>query len=106
MLQVLMDTYKFSHYGGIALLLYGNIFPVGKNRYLDLVVEGIFCSAHAEQQAHAVPATENAEKPVRIENLRKCDYAWRLNRSNTPSERKSHRKSYRKQRWKRKLEHK
>jgi phosphoribosylformylglycinamidine cyclo-ligase len=40
-LRILKETYKFSHYGGIVQLPYGNIFPVGKNRYLDLVVEGV-----------------------------------------------------------------
>lgn len=39
-LQILRQTYKFSHYGKIMQLPYGNIFPFGKN-FLDLVIEGI-----------------------------------------------------------------
>jgi len=41
MLKVLRDTYKFSHYGGIVNLPYGNIFSIDSGRYLDLVVEGV-----------------------------------------------------------------
>jgi len=41
MLRVLRDTYKFSHYGSVIQLPYGNVFPIGKDRYLDLVVEGV-----------------------------------------------------------------
>jgi len=40
-LQVLRGTYRFSHYGRVVQLPYGNIFPIGKNRYLDLVIEGV-----------------------------------------------------------------
>jgi phosphoribosylformylglycinamidine cyclo-ligase len=39
-LQVLRQTYRFSQYGDLIRLPYGNIFPVG-DRYLDLVIEGI-----------------------------------------------------------------
>jgi phosphoribosylformylglycinamidine cyclo-ligase len=41
MLRILKDTYKFSRYGEIIQLPYGNIFPVGEGRYLDLVIEGV-----------------------------------------------------------------
>lgn len=40
-LQILRDTYKFSRYGKVVQLPYGNIFPAGENRYLDLVIEGV-----------------------------------------------------------------
>jgi phosphoribosylformylglycinamidine cyclo-ligase len=40
-LQILEGTYRFSRYGEIVQLPYGNIFPLGENRYLDLVIEGI-----------------------------------------------------------------
>jgi phosphoribosylformylglycinamidine cyclo-ligase len=40
-LQILRETYRFSHYGEVVQLPYGNIFPSGKNRYLDLVIEGV-----------------------------------------------------------------
>jgi phosphoribosylformylglycinamidine cyclo-ligase len=40
-LQILMETYRFSRYGDVVQLPYGNIFPAGKNRYLDLVIEGV-----------------------------------------------------------------
>ncbi len=40
-LKMLKQTYKFSAYGEVLQLPYGNIFPIGKNRYLDLAVEGV-----------------------------------------------------------------
>jgi phosphoribosylformylglycinamidine cyclo-ligase len=40
-LQILRKTYRLSRYGEIVQLPYGNIFPFGKNRYLDLVIEGV-----------------------------------------------------------------
>jgi len=40
-LQILRETYMFSRYGEVVQLPYGNIFPFGKNRYLDLVIEGV-----------------------------------------------------------------
>ncbi len=40
-LQILKKTYKFSHYGEVLQLPYGNIFPLGENRYLDLAIEGV-----------------------------------------------------------------
>jgi phosphoribosylformylglycinamidine cyclo-ligase len=40
-LQILRKTYMFSRYGEVVQLPYGNIFPFGKNRYLDLVIEGV-----------------------------------------------------------------
>jgi len=40
-LQILRETYRFSRYGEVVQLPYGNIFPSGKNRYLDLVIEGV-----------------------------------------------------------------
>ncbi|MEM3458469.1 MAG: phosphoribosylformylglycinamidine cyclo-ligase [Candidatus Bathyarchaeia archaeon] len=40
-LQVLRETYRFSGYGEVVQLPYGNIFPFGADRYLDLVIEGV-----------------------------------------------------------------
>jgi phosphoribosylformylglycinamidine cyclo-ligase len=40
-LKNLRETYKHSHYGSVLHLPYGNIFPVGKNSFLDLVIEGV-----------------------------------------------------------------
>jgi phosphoribosylformylglycinamidine cyclo-ligase len=40
-LQILQETYKQSSYGAVMRLPYGNIFPVGQDKYLDLVVEGV-----------------------------------------------------------------
>jgi phosphoribosylformylglycinamidine cyclo-ligase len=40
-LQILRKTYRFNRYGAIVQLPYGNIFAFGKNRYLDLVIEGV-----------------------------------------------------------------
>lgn len=40
-LSLLMETYKLSRYGKVVQLPFGNIFPIGRNRYLDLVIEGI-----------------------------------------------------------------
>jgi len=40
-LQILRETYSFSRYGEVIQLPYGNIFPSGQNRYLDLVIEGV-----------------------------------------------------------------
>jgi len=40
-LETLKETYKLSPYGKVVELPYGNVFPLGKNRYLDLVIEGI-----------------------------------------------------------------
>jgi len=40
-LAVLAQTYRFSHYGPIVKLPYGNIFPTGRDLYLDLVIEGV-----------------------------------------------------------------
>jgi len=39
-LKRLSATYKYSHYGNIIRLPYGNIFPFG-DRYLDFVIEGV-----------------------------------------------------------------
>ncbi|UCE95972.1 MAG: phosphoribosylformylglycinamidine cyclo-ligase [Candidatus Bathyarchaeota archaeon] len=39
-LEMLQQTYKFSAYGGVLQLPYGNIIPIG-DKYLDLVIEGI-----------------------------------------------------------------
>jgi len=41
MLQLLTKTYRFNPHGEIIKLPYGNIFPIGENRYLDFVIEGI-----------------------------------------------------------------
>ena len=40
-LKVLRETYKFSRYGEIFQLPYGNIFPFRENLYLDFVIEGV-----------------------------------------------------------------
>lgn len=40
-LRILKETYRFSLYGKLVQLPFGNIFPIGRNRYLDLVIEGI-----------------------------------------------------------------
>ena len=40
-LQILRETYKFSRYGEVVQLPYGNIFPIGKDRFLDLGIEGV-----------------------------------------------------------------
>ena len=40
-LSVLEKTYRLSPFGKIVQLPYGNIFPVGGDRYLDLVIEGV-----------------------------------------------------------------
>jgi len=40
-LRILKETYRFSLYGKVVQLPFGNIFPIGRNRYLDLVIEGI-----------------------------------------------------------------
>ena len=40
-LALLEKTYKFSQFGEIVRLPYGNIFPIGGNRFLDLVIEGV-----------------------------------------------------------------
>jgi len=40
-LTLLDETYRFSRYGPVVKLPYGNIFPIGDDLYLDLVVEGV-----------------------------------------------------------------
>ena len=40
-LKILKETYKFSHYGKVISLPYGNVISFGRKRYLDLVIEGI-----------------------------------------------------------------
>jgi phosphoribosylformylglycinamidine cyclo-ligase len=40
-LSILNRTYKFSRYGEVVQLPYGNVFPIGGDIYLDLVIEGI-----------------------------------------------------------------
>ena len=40
-LKILQETYKQSHYGAIMRLPYGNIFPIGQDTFLDLVIEGV-----------------------------------------------------------------
>ena len=40
-LKSLQETYKHSHFGNVMRLPYGNIFPVGENTFLDLVIEGV-----------------------------------------------------------------
>ncbi len=40
-LKDLQETYKYSRFGNVMRLPYGNIFPVGENTFLDLVIEGV-----------------------------------------------------------------
>ena len=40
-LSILNRTYKFSRYGAVLRLPYGNVFPIGGDIYLDLIIEGI-----------------------------------------------------------------
>ena len=40
-LALLKRTYKFSRYGRVVKLPYGNIFPFSRYLYLDLVIEGV-----------------------------------------------------------------
>jgi phosphoribosylformylglycinamidine cyclo-ligase len=40
-LKKLQETYKYSARGPVMRLPYGNIFPINKNIYLDLVIEGV-----------------------------------------------------------------
>jgi len=40
-LKMLQETWKHSKYGSVMRLPYGNIFPINKNIYLDLVTEGV-----------------------------------------------------------------
>ena len=40
-LKTLKETYQHSLYSGIMHLPYGNIFPIGENTFLDLVIEGV-----------------------------------------------------------------
>ena len=40
-LKKLQQTYKYSLFGGVMHLPYGNIFPITENTFLDLVIEGV-----------------------------------------------------------------
>jgi hypothetical protein len=40
-LQALQETYKYSRFGPVMHLPYGNIFPLSKDTYLDLTIEGV-----------------------------------------------------------------
>src|SRR4030043_210655 len=40
-LKTLKETYKYSKFGEVMHLPYGNIFPISQNAYLDLVIEGV-----------------------------------------------------------------
>ena len=40
-LKNLQETYRHTGFGGIMHLPYGNIFPIGENTFLDLVIEGV-----------------------------------------------------------------
>jgi phosphoribosylformylglycinamidine cyclo-ligase len=40
-LKTLKETYKYSKFGAVMHLPYGNIFPLSQNTYLDLVIEGV-----------------------------------------------------------------
>jgi len=40
-LAILSKTYRFSRHGSVTKLPYGNIFPVGNDLFLDLIIEGV-----------------------------------------------------------------
>ncbi len=40
-LKMLEKTYRFSLHGEVLQLPFGNIFPIGDNRFLDLAIEGV-----------------------------------------------------------------
>jgi phosphoribosylformylglycinamidine cyclo-ligase len=40
-LKTLKETYKYSKFGEVMRLPYGNVFPISQNAYLDLVIEGV-----------------------------------------------------------------
>jgi phosphoribosylformylglycinamidine cyclo-ligase len=40
-LKTLKETYKYSRFGEVRRLPYGNVFPLSQNSYLDLVIEGV-----------------------------------------------------------------
>ena len=40
-LKSLHETYKHSQFGGVMHLPYGNIFAIGENTFLDMVIEGV-----------------------------------------------------------------
>jgi len=40
-LKKLKETYKYSKFGEVMRLPYGNVFPISQNAYLDLVIEGV-----------------------------------------------------------------
>jgi phosphoribosylformylglycinamidine cyclo-ligase len=40
-LKTLKETYKYSKFGEVMRLPYGNIFPITQKAYLDLVIEGV-----------------------------------------------------------------
>ena len=40
-LKNLQGTYRYSRFGGVMHLPYGNIFPIAENTFLDMVIEGV-----------------------------------------------------------------
>ena len=40
-LKMLQETYRHSQYSGVMRLPYGNIFAIGENTFLDMVIEGV-----------------------------------------------------------------
>lgn len=40
-LKALSKTYRLSRYGSVVNLPYGNVFPIGRDTYLDLTIEGV-----------------------------------------------------------------
>ena len=50
-LKILKQTYRFSAYGEVLQLPYGNIFPIG-DRYLDLTIEGVGTKVFLAQLAN------------------------------------------------------
>ena len=51
-LKDLQETYKHGRYGGVMHLPYGNVFPIGENTFLDLVIEGVGTKVLIAQLAH------------------------------------------------------
>ena len=51
-LKNLQETYRYSRFGSVMRLPYGNIFPIGENTFLDLVIEGVGTKVLVAQLAH------------------------------------------------------
>lgn len=53
-LVTLKESYKYSNFGSIMQLPYGNIFPIKENVYLDLVIEGVGTKVLVAQLANKI----------------------------------------------------